>query len=187
MTLVEQRGNEILRRLPAGDVAGVEVGVWDGRLSSYLLHMNTRLTLWMVDRWQAVEPAHPYRQSGSTMAQSDDMTFQAIYSKACKVAQRFADRAILCRGESVEMAGKVPDGSLDFAFIDADHSYDAVKQDLLAWFPKLKAGGLLCGHDWDHPKHPAKWGVRQAVEEFVADLPASVETGKNRTWFLKWD
>jgi len=57
------------------------------------------------------------------------------------------------------MAAQVPDGSLAFCFIDAAHDYDSVKKDLVAWQPKLKAAGLLAGHDAQHAE------VMRAVNE----------------------
>ena len=48
---------------------------------------------------------------------------------------------------SVEAAEQVPDGSCDVVFIDADHRTPGVADDLRVWRPKLKVGGLLCGHD----------------------------------------
>lgn len=58
-------------------------------------------------------------------------------------------------------AGHVEDGWADFVFIDAAHSYDAVRQDIQAWGPKVREGGWLGGHDY-HPAHP---GVIKAVDE----------------------
>jgi predicted O-methyltransferase YrrM len=62
-------------------------------------------------------------------------------------------------GDSAESAGRFPDASVDLVFVDADHSYDAVRRDIRAWAPKLRPGGLLSGHDWG-------WiGVSVAVRE----------------------
>jgi len=55
------------------------------------------------------------------------------------------------------------DSSLDFVYIDADHSYAAVKSDLEAWYPKLKTNGILSGHDYCRP---FKDDVVKAVDEF---------------------
>lgn len=66
---------------------------------------------------------------------------------------------------STEAAGKVEDGWADFVFIDAAHSYQAVKADLEAWRPKVKAGGWFGGHDY-HSAHP---GVIRAVDEAFGD------------------
>lgn len=62
---------------------------------------------------------------------------------------------------SVEAASLVPDGWLDFVFIDAGHSYEAVKADIKAWESKVRAGGWFGGHDY-HFSHP---GVVKAVDE----------------------
>ena len=54
----------------------------------------------------------------------------------------------------------------DLVFIDANHSYEAVKADIEAWGPLVKEGGILCGHDWD--EHGASWpGVHKAVVELL--------------------
>lgn len=62
---------------------------------------------------------------------------------------------------SVKAAPFIEDGWADFVFIDAAHSYKAVKADIAAWAPKVKPGGWLGGHDY-HPSFP---GVMQAVDE----------------------
>ena len=66
---------------------------------------------------------------------------------------------------STQAAQYVEDGWADFIFIDAAHSYLAVKADIAAWLPKLKAGGWFGGHDY-HPKFP---GVMRAVDEAFPD------------------
>jgi hypothetical protein len=62
--------------------------------------------------------------------------------------------------KSGQAAGHFPDRSVDMVFIDADHSYEAVKADLLAWFTKVVQRGVLCGHDYT-----TRAGVRRAVDE----------------------
>lgn len=70
-------------------------------------------------------------------------------------------------------------GDLDFVFIDGDHSYKAVRQDIEQWFPKLCDGGILSGHDYD------VWpGVNQAVDEFCYSTRR--EIGKcGSIWFTR--
>lgn len=67
------------------------------------------------------------------------------------------------RKPSVEAAKEVEDGSLDAIFVDGDHSYSAVKEDLQAWWSKLRVGGTLCGDDY--------WmsDVARAVHEFASE------------------
>lgn len=52
---------------------------------------------------------------------------------------------------SIEASMSFPDNYFDFIFIDADHRYSMFKQDLIAWYPKVKVGGIIAGHDCDVP------------------------------------
>jgi hypothetical protein len=70
--------------------------------------------------------------------------------------------ALPMRAASLDAAKRVPDKSLDVIFLDGDHSYEATKADIQAWLPKLRAGGILCGHDFGVATFP---GVEQAVRE----------------------
>jgi predicted O-methyltransferase YrrM len=65
------------------------------------------------------------------------------------------------KSDSARAALAYPDAYFDFVFIDADHTYDAVKLDINAWWPKVKMGGVLAGHDWVN-EFP---GVEKAVRE----------------------
>jgi Methyltransferase domain len=82
--------------------------------------------------------------------------------------------------DSKEAAAYVPDGSLDFVFIDADHSYEGCKADIQAWLPKLKPSGFISGHDYDNTDFPC-FGVKQAVDEIFGPP----ETGANFTWRVR--
>jgi Methyltransferase domain len=64
-------------------------------------------------------------------------------------------------GISWDVAAKYTDESLDFVYIDADHAYESVRRDIAAWWPKVRRGGALAGHDYT-PEIP---GVIQAVTE----------------------
>lgn len=63
---------------------------------------------------------------------------------------------------SITASRKIEDNSLDMVYIDADHSYEQVMLDIRVWKPKVKKGGILCGHDYAEPLHP---GVVRAVKE----------------------
>ena len=65
------------------------------------------------------------------------------------------------------------DGELDFVFIDGEHSYEAARLDIEAWWPKVRSGGLLMGHDYDRQRFP---GVCRAVDELGESY--AVEVGK---------
>ena len=86
------------------------------------------------------------------------------------------------KGWSVTVAKSYRDSSLDFVFIDADHSYQSVKNDLHAWFPKLNNRGVFAGHDYGDPTN----GVKQAVDEFFGDINFYVEQRKH-IWVVNMD
>lgn len=58
------------------------------------------------------------------------------------------------------------DQSIDFCFIDGDHTYEAVSEDIRKWYPKLRVGSMIGGHDYINAEHP---GVKQAVDEFFGE------------------
>jgi hypothetical protein len=72
-------------------------------------------------------------------------------------------RTAFLRLPSLDAARLVPDESLDFIFIDAIHLYEDARADLAAWRPKLRADGILAGHDYT----PAFGGVMRAVDESI--------------------
>ncbi len=88
------------------------------------------------------------------------------------------------RGSSSESARFFEDGSVDFVFIDADHVYDRVKEDILAWLPKVKPGGIIAGHDYNAPH-----GVERAVNEIfgtkVVPIPSDDFDPEHRP-FYSW-
>ena len=71
------------------------------------------------------------------------------------------------------------DEALDFVFIDAGHSYEDVLSDIRAWLPKVKAGGILAGHDYENERYP---GVKKAVDEL---LPEAKKTSNMCWMYLK--
>jgi hypothetical protein len=76
--------------------------------------------------------------------------------------------------------------SLDFAFIDGNHRYEHVRADLHAWWPKIRAGGLLSGHDYGVCRDATgQWGVRCAVDEFSANVRRAVQVGSDGVWWIE--
>lgn len=65
---------------------------------------------------------------------------------------------------SPDAASEFDDLSLDFVWIDADHSEEAFLADVQAWLPKVKHGGYLGGHDYNHPQHP---GIAKVCSELL--------------------
>lgn len=171
----------IRERYP-NQVTGAEIGVYEGRFSEYMLRRLPQLTLYMVDPWTAVPPDSRYAQSGDAVA----LLSQAEFDEAKRTTERrtafAADRRRIINTTSVEAAARL-DAMLDFVFIDADHSYEGVRDDLHLWAAKVRPGGVVSGHDMD--AHP-DWGVRRAVEEYIAIMcpDAALQTGDEFTWMF---
>jgi predicted O-methyltransferase YrrM len=123
------------------------VGVRDGRTTFHLLDHCPELTIYAID-----------------------MSIKEFYNK--EVANRYKNRLIAIEATSELAADQIADNSLDLVFIDANHSYDYVKKDIIKYTPKLKENGLLTGHDIDYP------GVNQAVNEMVKQY----DVGPNYVW-----
>lgn len=132
-------------------VVGVQVGTGGGNTSGYLLEHCKNLHLIEV----AYYPNDGYNNST-----------EAAKKKWLNRIRRFRDRVTILRGPSCEVAQRVSAGRIDFVFIDGDHSYECVMEDICLWYPKVKQGGLVCGHDYLHPDFPE---VTEAVKEFFGD------------------
>lgn len=85
---------------------------------------------------------------------------------------------------SLEAAATFGDDSVDLVYLDADHRYEAVRADIAAWWPKVKPGGLLMGHDYG----PGSPGVMRAVEERFRDgrvYGFELSAGRWRVWKVR--
>jgi predicted O-methyltransferase YrrM len=127
-----------------GWLAGAELGVASGQTFEALLRMFPDLRLIGVDR-----AINLHRRD-----------------RVRALVREFGPRAVYIETLTHFAARLVPDDSLDFVFVDADHRYEAVKDDILRWRPKLRKGGTMLGHDYNPPVWP---GVVKAVHEVYGD------------------
>lgn len=178
------RADALLRRLGKSHLIGVEVGVADGKMSAYLLGHHPRLHLLMVDRWAPPPAGGTYQASVDARANWSAERHGQARQQAWRATRFAEDRCQLLQRESVDAARTVTQASLDFVFIDAEHSHEAVRADIAAWVPALKPGGWLCGHDY-HGLAGVHWGVRQAVDEFAGQHGLTVELDEDDTWFIR--
>ena len=89
----------------------------------------------------------------------------------------------LIKGDSIDIASRMPNESLDWVYIDADHIYEAVKADIEAWFPKVRKGGVISGHDYVNYNG---FGVIDAVDEFCAKYKYKIEGLFDKDKFASW-
>lgn len=157
--------------LKHGFTKGAEIGCNKGRTTCYLLHNHPPLHLIAVDLWEFRSEVYEERELAIRSKEDQNAVF-TIFKKA---VNPYRKKLKILRGVSWEMAKEVPDGSLDFIFIDADHGYKSVKKDILAWVPKVKKGGLISGHDIN------LLDVYQAVQELIQD---SKVAGIDNIWYI---
>ena len=185
---------------------GVEIGSFVGRYARHILD-NWKGTLYLIDPWK--EPPKNSDVGGSV----NNVVNPETMLKATKTLKGVEDRAIMIRAFSHQVVDLFQDESLDFIYIDGDHSYKGAKQDIESWHPKIKKGGLMAGHDYlklkkkgdwsigpSHPNGKDKYiycdssyvgvfGVNPAVDEFVEkhdyELKVTTESYFGTWYFLK--
>jgi SAM-dependent methyltransferase len=155
---------DVVAGLLANPTAGAELGAHAGKFTEQMLAAFPRLLLFAVDTW-AVTPGYEHYD------------FPDIRRAFVRRTGKFGKRVKPLHMDTVSAALEVKDASLDFVFIDADHSYAGVAADIDAWRYKVKPGGILCGHDYGHPRFP---GVKQAVDERF-----TVQTGDDHVWWVR--
>lgn len=133
----------------AGFKYGAEIGVERGYFSEVLCKAIPDLKLICVDPW-----AH--------FAHNSDARMEALYQQT---RERLKDFNIeFKRMKSIDAAKDIPDGSLDFVYIDALHEFDNVMIDIICWASKVKIGGIVSGHDYTIQY---TYGVINAVNAYV--------------------
>lgn len=186
--ILRGRGGEVLKRLTGiKNPVGVEVGVYRGALSACVLKERKDLMWVMVDPWTKPAPDSSYAESGDSVSMLSDYEFEEVYRDAMDRVAFAGRRAQITRTDSVT-AAEIMDGTEpDLVFIDADHSDDAVKADVKAWWPVVKVGGYLGGHDWRTPGKVGGYHVGDAVISALADIGAvpDIELGNDRTWWIR--
>lgn len=158
--MIPTASREDLCRLFAamGYRVGAEIGVWVGLFSEQLCRANPELQLTCVDPWLQYKT---YNERKNNQGRLDE-----AYAETCVRLAPFGCRIL--RMTSVAAAAITPDASLDFVYIDGNHSRQSVTEDLDAWVPKVRAGGMVAGHDYELPPRKAPWiDVREAVLAFT--------------------
>lgn len=121
---------------------GAELGVQNGFFSDLLLYTAHSITrYYLVDTWEQ-------RSNYSDAANVGNEAQKAIYRKTQVRLAPYGNRCVFLRNFTTEAAKQVQDSSVDFIYVDARHDYCGVMEDLEAWWPKLKTGGIICGDDY---------------------------------------
>src|SRR2546430_10086580 len=137
----------LLRPIPLECAA--EIGVWKGDFAKIILSNFSDLAkYYMIDPWAHLPDWNkPFNV--------DDRSFEDIYAEALLKTDFAASRRIVLRGRTSAVIDEIPDQSLNFAYIDGDHTLRGITVDLMQVLPKIKDGGLIGGDDfvnkrWQH-------------------------------------
>lgn len=119
----------------------VEVGCKEGRTTGFLLANLPELEVIAIDPWAPVANAdEDYK----------DWDFADIEAKFWQNVGGHRERVNMVRGLSLDAANSLQRHTFDMVFIDAGHDYVNALADIKAWWPLVRPGGILCGHDYAH-------------------------------------
>lgn len=138
----------------------LELGAWMGRSTAYMaveiINSGKPITFIVVDTWMGSEAEDIHKEIISSLEEQD------LFLKFTKNMSPVAGKYIPVKMASEQASSMFPDGHFDFIWIDAGHTYEDVTSDLKCWFPKVKVGGWIGGHDYT----PGWDGVIDAVNTY---------------------
>lgn len=175
----------LLKILPEGSV-GAEVGVHLGDFSEEILLALKPKRLHLIDPWK-YEPDVTYSEAlyggAAQNGQNElDRRHQAVLQRFRKPIDRGTIE--IHRLNSKDAATAIADNSLDWVYIDGNHQYEYVRDDLNAFFDKVKVGGYLCGDDYGQGGW-WKGGVKTAVDEFLETPEVELVDIRNAQFVIK--
>lgn len=165
MILCPLTRTQLLSVLPR-QAAIAEIGVAEGEFSQEIFRICEPRALYLIDPWERQEREDYLNDTNNVEADEQECRFRSV-------SGMFADhrQVSVMRAYSSEAATTFADGSLDWVYVDAVHSFDGALSDLRAFLPKVAPDGLILGHDFaNHPEAKAMdFGVIEAVEAFAAE------------------
>lgn len=146
-----------------GHGVGAEIGVFKGVYSEIICRANPTVELYCVDMWKNYDDFYiPDMENAEQTARDRLKDYNVHYLHT----------------DSVTASMQIEDGSLDFVYIDGNHEWLYVAQDLYYWSRKVRKGGIVAGHDYKKLKHPYQnMHVVSVVNGFT-------DAYKIRPWFI---
>jgi hypothetical protein len=178
-TAAIQRATTVTARAPQNGVV-IELGTMTGNMAIEAVRLRPDLTWIMVDSWlPQTEQPQRYIDTKDDNALKTPTAVQTHKATAYDRAGRLGINVL--NMTSLKAACLIEKGSVDLVFIDADHSYGGVREDIIWWKGCVAPGGWIGGHDYKNID-PRFGGVDRAVDEA---FPDGVETDLNYTWWRK--
>ena len=155
---------------------GAELGVQKGNNFRYLVENKDDLCLHGVDIWSEKEVRWNGTSSDKLQFQPDSVISEYLINLQ-EWAKDYEGRVFFHRHFTTYAHKFFNDGELDFIFVDAGHEYEDVKADIQAWYPKIKKGGYMIGHDVNQTQ------VRRAVREQFQDRWSQAK--EQKIWWIQ--
>lgn len=183
MKLQEIASREMLPEyLNANDLLGlgVEIGVAFAGFSTHILsHWNGK-RLFCVD---------PFEDQSKDVYREDTTgrNYEQWFRESSTRLMEFGGRGVVLREYSKQAAALFRKETFDFVYIDANHSEEAVTEDLSAWRPLVKRGGLLCGHDYHNSTERGNHCfVKKSVDRFIKAMGLNLVScpGDPPNWYV---
>lgn len=154
---------DLVGSLHGANLIVVEIGSLAGGSAEVFLSSSQVAKVYCIDPWlNGYDPADPTSQWASSCEATFDNRMSSYPSDRFEKVKALSQEAL-----SLSSIASLQ-GLVDVLYIDGDHRYEAVRQDILSFTPLLKTGGVLAGHDYtDNTDHPHILGVRRAVDELV--------------------
>lgn len=167
----------VRERFGSKPLVGAEIGVQKGRHARIILNGLNMKRLVLVDIWDSrvTNPGRLHRYTEANPAKER-------YKKEMMERVGFEPNVEICEAYSVDACNKYSDGLFHFVYIDACHRYKAVLEDCRCWYPKIKKGGVIGGHDYNNPECPS---VNRAVQEFANESGLKLCVGVWDWWLVK--
>jgi hypothetical protein len=163
-----------------GFKTGAEIGVYKGGFSEILCVQNTGLKLYCIDPWKVYDSEEPEPYAHNREA------LEGFYQEAVERLSKYNCEII--RKTSMEAIKDFKPESLDFVYIDANHSYKNMKEDIEGWSKIVHKGGIVSGHDYGHFKHKDRnLGTKRAIDEYITEHNKKlflVNRNYQTTWFF---
>lgn len=140
MEIIENR-NKLLNLIEK-DLIIAEIGVFEGEFSKIIFNECKPKKLYLVDLFNGY--------FGSGDKDGNNYHYVQLEDEMKKIQNYFINNTnvIIEKNDSVKFLNSLEDNYLDMVYIDADHSYNSVLNDLKIAFKKVKSGGYICGHDY---------------------------------------
>lgn len=163
-----------------GFTKGAEIGVDRGTFSEILCQNNPNLKLFSIDSWSTNSFENPQNKTNEMQKK-----FDTHYEDAKRRLSKYNCKII--KKESLSAVKDFTDGSLDFVYIDANHSFAEIAMDLFKWERKVRHGGIVSGHDYEHFYVGKDNHVKHIVDAYVQAFEITpyfeLEQDKYHSWF----